>query len=411
MKFSLTLAGLLGLASASPFTEHDTSNGLMPRHGKCNWKDKHCCTYPDQYKDTPKGPTEKKYYGYGRTVYVKSGKKIQHALDKASPGDRIIVEAGDYKEQLVIKTDGIHLEGRPGAKIIKPDNYKNNACTGLTQDAEKKDAQVGICITGYKVKTTKFIAEHKRVTSVERAIKGVSVSGFEVSGFNGINIAIIGAKNTHITKNKLVDGGAYSALTLGSVNTVFAENIVTTTAGGVIGICMDNKSDVLVKNNDVSAHFIGLCVQTDGAVLEYNTLHDNCIGIFVDPGVKGAKIAHNEISKAPAVCPIASGITLGSAIATLVRDNKITGQRLPNKSGTGIKIYDDDCKPTPESGLSLRCIVLGHAVKATDNVVIRNILSDNDNDIVVESKGKGNVVKCNTCENPANLKAGQCKKS
>lgn len=29
MKLSLTLAGLVGLAVASPFTEHDTSNGLL----------------------------------------------------------------------------------------------------------------------------------------------------------------------------------------------------------------------------------------------------------------------------------------------------------------------------------------------------------------------------------------------
>ncbi|KAJ4256207.1 hypothetical protein NW762_009285 [Fusarium torreyae] len=410
MKFSLTLAGLIGLASASPFTEHDTSNGLMPRGGKCNWKDKYCCTYPDQYKDTPKGPTEKKYYGYGRTVYVKAGKKIQRALDKASPGDRIIVEAGTYEEQLVIKTDGIQLEGRPGATLIKPDKYKKNACTGITQDDKKQDTQVGICIIGYKVKLTKFITEHKRVESVERPVKGVSVTGFTVQGFSGINIAVVGAKNTHIAANKLIDAPAYGSLTLGSVNTVYTENVVTTTAGGFIGICMDNKSDVKVRGNEVSASYIGLCVQTDGAVLEYNTLHDNCVGIFVDPGVKNVKIAHNDISNAPSACPNASGITLGSAIGTVVRDNKIKGQHAVGKSGTGILIYDDNCKATPQQPLSLSCIVLGRAVKATDNVVIRNILSDNDNDIVVLSKGKGNIVKCNTCENPANLKAGQCKK-
>jgi nitrous oxidase accessory protein NosD len=380
------------------------------RNGKCNWKDQHCCAIPDKYKYT--SPSDSKnYYGYGRTIYVKSGKKIQEAIKKANPGDRIIVEAGTYPEQLVIDKDGIQLEGR-GAVLTKPSTYKRNACTGLTQDTNKNELQAGICITGYKVQTTDYKTEHKRVTSVKRPVKGVSVTGFSVQGFSGINIAIIGAKNTRITKNKLTDAPAYGALTLGSVNTVFRENTVTTTAGGFIGICQDNLSDVHTVKNDVSAHAIGVCVQTNGAVIEYNKLHDNCIGIIVDPGVKDAKIVHNYIGPTPPPCGKASsGIILGSAVGTLVRDNTIEGQRGTDSAGVGILIYDDACVATPEQPLSLACITLGgKAPKSNHNIVIRNTLKNNDNDILNLSKGAGNVIKCNTCKNPANIQAGQCKK-
>ncbi|KAF4338941.1 hypothetical protein FBEOM_7117 [Fusarium beomiforme] len=409
MKFSLTFAGLVGLASASPFTEHDTSGGLVRRSGKCDWKNQKCCAIPDKYKYTSPS-TPKNYYGYGHTIYVKHGKKIQDAIKKASPGDRIVVEAGTYEEQLVIDKDGIQLEGR-GAILTKPATYKKNACTGLTQDPQKNELQAGICITGYKVKTTEYKTEHKRVISVKRPVKGVSVTGFSVEGFSGINIAIIGAKNTRITKNKLTNGGAYGALTLGSVDTVFRENTVTTTAGGFIGICQDNFSDVHTVKNDVSAHLIGLCIQTNSAVIEYNKLHDNCIGIFVDPGVKHAKIAHNYIGPTPPPCgKTSAGIILASGIGTLVRDNTIEGQRGTDSSGFGILIYDDPCVATPEQPLSLACITLGKPVKASNNIVIRNTLKNNDNDIKNLSKGPGNIIKCNTCENPANIQAGQCKK-
>ncbi|WZH45487.1 pectin lyase fold/virulence factor [Fusarium acuminatum] len=413
MKLSLTLAGLVGLATASPFTEHDTSNGLLheARGGKCNWHDKHCCAYPDRYKTTPYEPEHKNYYGYGRTIYVKPNMKfkIQDAIKKASPGDRIVVAAGTYNEQLVINKDGIHLEGH-GA-ILAPTTYKRNACTGLVQDPQKKELDAGICITGHKVKTTEFIVEHKRVISVERPVKGVSVSGFTVQGSSGINIAIQGAKNTRISGNTLIDAGAYGALTLGSVNTVFYDNKVTTTKGGYIGICQDNKSDVFTIKNDVSAYLIGLCVQTNSAVIERNTLYSNCIGIFVDPGVKGVKISHNTIGpSAPACGNTGAGIIIGSGIGTLVSDNTITGQRAADKSGAGIRIYDDKCVATPEMPISLSCITLGRAVKARDNIVIRNKLSDNDNDISNLSQGTGNVIKCNTCTNEANIKAGQCTK-
>jgi nitrous oxidase accessory protein NosD len=384
---------------------------LTGRNGKCNWKDQHCCAIPDKYKYSSPSDT-KNYYGYGRTIYVKSGKKIQDAIKRASPGDRIIVEAGEYPEQLVIDKDGIQLEAHGIVRLTKPKKYKRNACTGLTQDEKKNELQAGICITGYKVQTTEYKTEHKRVTSVKRFVKGVSVTGFSVEGFSGINIAIIGAKNTRITKNKLTDAPAYGALTLGSVNTVFRENVVTTTAGGFIGICQDNLSDVHTVKNDVSAHLIGVCVQTNGAFIGYNTLHDNCIGIVVDPGVKDAKIVHNYVGPTPPACGKTSyGIILDSAVGTLVRDNTIEGQRGTGSSGVGILIYDDTCIATPEQPLSLACITLGgKAPKANHNIVIRNTLKNNDNDILSLGKGAGNVIKCNTCENPANIQAGQCKK-
>ncbi|RBR25600.1 uncharacterized protein FIESC28_01563 [Fusarium coffeatum] len=405
MKFIVTLTGLVGLAVASPFTEHDSSGGLMARGGKCS--------FPDIYETYPSTPEHKNNYGYGRTIYVKSGKSIQHAINRASPGDRIVVPAGTYSEQLVIDKDGIQLEGR-GAILTQPgpDKIKKNVCTGLTQDPQKNELQAGICITGHKVKTTQFITEHKRVESVGRFVTGVTVTGFTVQGFSGINIAIIGAKNTRIFKNKMVDGRAYGGLTLGSVKTVFDDNVVTTTQGGFIAICMDNKSDVFAKKNDISKHAVGLCVQTDGAVMEYNKLTDNCFGIFVDPGVKNAKIAHNYVGPTPAICDKnAGGIVLGSSIGVLVRDNTVEGQKASDGSGAGIRIYDDPCVATPTMPLSLRCIVLGKPIKAKNNVVIRNTLKNNDNDIQNLSKGSGNVIKCNTCKNEANIKAGFCNKS
>ncbi|UZP38428.1 hypothetical protein NXS19_006244 [Fusarium pseudograminearum] len=404
MKFSAAFAGLVGLAVASPFTEHDTSNGLVARGGKCD--------IPSKYLQYPSTPKPKKYYGYGRTIHVKRGQKIQHAIKNASPGDRIVVAAGDYREQLVIDKDGIQLEGH-GANLIQPDakDLKTNACTGLTQDPQKNKLQTGICIVGYNVKTDAFITEHKRVKSVQRPVKGVSVTGFTVKGFSGINIAILGAKNTYITNNNLVDGGAYGGLTLGSINTVFYDNVVTTTKGGFIGICMDNKSDVFATKNQISNHLIGLCVQTNGAVMEYNKLTSNCFGVFVDPGVREAKIAHNYIGPTPAPCDKnAAGVVLGSSIGVLVSDNTIEGQKASDGSGAGIRIYDDPCVATPEMPISLSCVVLGKAIKARDNVVVRNTLNDNNSDIQNLSKGSGNIIKCNTCKNEASIKAGQCKK-
>ena len=48
----------------------------------------------------------------GDTVYVRPGQSIQKAINRADPGDRIIVRAGTYAEQLTVNKNGIELVGR-----------------------------------------------------------------------------------------------------------------------------------------------------------------------------------------------------------------------------------------------------------------------------------------------------------
>ncbi|CAM1505165.1 Fc.00g108020.m01.CDS01 [Cosmosporella sp. VM-42] len=401
MKFTLLAASvtLLNLAAATPFSSPDDSSSLEGRsYGKCRWKEERCCANP--YLD------DKDHwwpYGHGHTykncriIHVKkNGKGIQHAIDSASRGDKIVVEAGTYAEQLTIKKDGIQLVGN-GAILVPPPKPVKNTCSGLSGP----DSQVGICVTGSGVKLAKFVVEHRKVISVQKPVEDVSVIGFKVRGFSGINIAVLGARNTRVFKNELTDGGSYGSLTLGSYNTVVSDNVVTSTSFGFIGICMDNFSGVRVSKNNISLHYIGLCVQTTGADVRFNQVTATCIGVFVDPGVKGAKIRHNHIGPGVPGCGEAgaSGIIIDGAIGTKVEDNLIEGQTNDGKAA-GIVVIDDPCTGP---NLSISCIALGHAATASKNVVIRNTLRNNDFDIFVNTTATNNIITCNTCSTPENL--------
>ncbi|KPM42082.1 hypothetical protein AK830_g4465 [Neonectria ditissima] len=398
MKFTSTLAGLvlLGTVAASPLSSPDDA-GLVARTAKCQWKDKQCCAHG---KDDCNGDEYKSgsdHYGYRHTIYVKSHKSIQRAIDKASSGDRIVVEAGIYAEQLTIDKDGIELIGKR-AVLVPPKKAVKNRCSGLS--GPKTEA--GICVTGKGVKLAPFAVEHRKVLSVARPVEDVSVTGFEVRKFSGINIAIVGAKNAHITKNKLVDGGKYGSLTAGSYKTLISDNEVSAAAlSGSIGVCMDNFSDVLITKNHVSNYGVGLCVQTDGAEVQYNKVKNCCVAVYVDPGVNGVKIRHNYIGQSNPQCPGASGIILDGAVDTKVSDNIIEGQK--NKA-SGIFVSDDECPQTGPS-VSLSCLVLKRKAVASDNVIIRNTFRNNDFDVFVNTTAKDNVVKCNHCKTsfPANL--------
>ncbi|KAJ9664120.1 hypothetical protein H2201_005360 [Coniosporium apollinis] len=177
---------------------------------------------------------------HGGTIRVRAGQPIQAAIDAARRGDRILVETGTYAEQLTIETDGIALVGL-GAILVPPAAPTQNNCSGLAGP----DTQAGICVMGYEVDLADFVVEHRRVRSVGQPVKDVSISGFQVRGFSGANIAVVGARDARVIGNRLVDGEHYGFLTAGSKNTRVAGNtVVSSTKLQFIGICMDNLAGV-----------------------------------------------------------------------------------------------------------------------------------------------------------------------
>jgi len=169
-------------------------------------------------------------HGGKRTLKVHEGQSIQKAINKAHPGDCIVVEKGTYKEQLTITTDNIELIGYD-ATLSPPDKPKTNLCTDLAPSANIT-TQAGICVHGYKVEFERGpVVEHRKVRKVGRPVKGVSISGFDIRDFSGLNIAIVGGKDTRVYKNKLSNSFVYGSLTVGSKSTKIYDNIVSAENG------------------------------------------------------------------------------------------------------------------------------------------------------------------------------------
>ncbi|KAL2437003.1 hypothetical protein ABEF95_015911 [Exophiala dermatitidis] len=325
-------------------------------------------------------------------VHVQSGQSIQAAIDAAAPGQTILVEAGTYNEQLTIETDDISLVGL-GAVLVPPSTPIHNTCSGLAGP----DTEAGICVTGQNVELAPFVTEHEKVLSVGRPVKHVLVTGFEVRGFSGINVAVVGAQATKVVGNQLKDGGQYGCLTVGSTDTHVDGNTVVASDLKFIGICADDTPGVQVVNNYVNGYVIGLCVQTSGAVYRHNELVNLCIGAFVDPNISGADVSGNHISNANSACTTIaevgiSGVIIDGAVDTTVRHNLIEGLTAggqPNKTAVGVVIIDE---PTTDP-----------VAVASGNIVSENVLRNNDLDIYVQTIGTGNVIENNECSSPSEL--------
>jgi nitrous oxidase accessory protein NosD len=319
------------------------------------------------------------------------GAGIQYALDHASPGDHIVVEAGVYPEQLSITTPSITLSGKPGATIVQPATFTSNACSGLAGN----DTEAGICISGSGITYGEFeVPGHHKVTSVDHPINDVTVEGLSVVGF-GLSIAVLGAHDAEVRKNNLTDGGWYGILTVGSTSSLITRNTITHTTSAdfplfFIGICMDDFSPPQVTVNTISNYGIGLCIQTDRADVSHNQVHDTCFGAIIDPGVASAHVTHNHVSHTNKLCNdyfggSAAGILIDGAVGAEVRHNDISGitdYGNPNMMAYGIGIVDET-----DRGLVSK-----------DNQVTHNTLYDNDLDIWLPTNGTNEIAhnKCNT---------------
>ncbi|KIW68589.1 hypothetical protein PV04_04527 [Phialophora macrospora] len=328
---------------------------------------------------------------HGDAIHVNAGESIQAAIDTAKPGQMIIVEAGTYAEQLAVGTDGLRLVSK-GAVLVPPHSPVQNTCSGLAGP----DTEAGICVTGQNIELADFVVEHRKVLSVGQPVKDVVVAGFQVQGFSGLNIAVVGGQAVQVVGNTLQDGTQYGVLTVGSKSTHIDANIVASTGDLLyIGVCMDDLSDVQITNNHVTNYAVGLCVQTDDAYLYNNQITDTCWGVFVDPGTLGVHVLGNHISSPNPICatfpdPSLSGVLLAGASGTEIKGNTVedmTAGGVPNVLAGGIGIVDDPITGETSSG----------------NTVTGNVLRNNDIDIYVQTNGTGNVVVGNQCTTPAEL--------
>lgn len=323
-------------------------------------------------------------------IRVKHGESIQVAIQNAKPYTRIEVE-GHHKEQVTITKDGISLIGK-GAKLSPPNTIDtSNFCYGLVKNNVPANVSAGICIHGRDIK---FVPKyepfdlHWRVESVGNPVKDVSVSGFEISDFDGPNIAVYGGKNTKIYRNKLKRGQRYGFLTVGSRSTEASNNVIsgnpaTTLKDGPIAMCMDDLSSAVFSYNELSDYFIGLCTETSEGINKENKIHDCCLGNVIDPGVSNAKSLDNEIYKWNPGCNAAdsAGISILGAKNSLVKGNKISlGTELP-ALGAGLFMGFEDFGNNE------------------GNTITKNKFGKNPVDLFIDSKGT-NYIFDNKCDIP-----------
>jgi hypothetical protein len=329
------------------------------------------------------------------TLTVGPGQSIQAAINRAHPGDTIVVKPGTYRENLTIQKDHITLHGsgqfRGGTLLLPASRPTPSICT------DPSDPTInGICVVGQVDQNFNLI----------RRTFGVRVTGFHVHGFSGIGILGFGDANLSVDHTRETANGEYGITSFDSTGSHFIENEVSGSeeAGLYIGDT-PNSNAVLRGNNVHNNELTGILIRNASyGLAEYNSTHDNCIGIFALAGapgpVRGWNLRRNDVFHNNEACaaseeaPPLSGIGIalaGTKGASVVENNVV------NNRPSGPSAY--------HGGIVLAKAAPGYVPR--DNTVRGNVAFGNRPvDLFYDGTGRGNVWVNNSCD--TSQPAGHC---
>jgi Right handed beta helix region len=277
----------------------------------------------------------------GKTIVVSPGQSIQAAVNRARPGDTILVKPGVYHQSVQIRKDGITLRGSGdftgGTVLEPPKSFPKTLCnsgfgpTGVCVLAKKVNPKSGVVIT---------------------PVRDVAVTAMAVTGFPGNGVFGYGSDGLRVTRVRAVNDGGYGVARFVSTRTVFADDTAIGNAEAGFYVGDSPHADAVVRDDRASGNGFGIFIRHARYVAVFgNRVWGNCEGIFVlddgqPGGVGNATIADNSVFSNNKLCPKSheapplrgGGILLLGATKTLVAKNSVGGNSGKRVNSGGIVV-------------------------------------------------------------------------
>jgi parallel beta-helix repeat protein len=327
------------------------------------------------------------------TWVVSPNQSIQAAVDKAKPGDTVLLTRGTFKQTVTITTDNLTLAGAgsggSGSVIRRPTTIPKGLC-------KKYGGGAGVCVFGQADQNGNVI---KRVT-------GVTVTGIRFVGWN-VGFFAYGTKDLTLTDNAAADNAEYGLARFDSLGGVVRYNTVT--GGGEAGIYLGDSADAgaKVQHNVVSGAQFGIFVRhSSGIEVKNNQTYNNCQGILLlddgeAGGVSNITVENNVVSSNNLACAATqdSPALQGGGILLLgATDSEVGWNIVRNNQGSELN-----------SGgiLLLSAIPFGGTFDPSNDAVHDNSSYGNTPaDISWDGTGSGNTFTDNHCG--TSVPSGSC---
>lgn len=274
-----------------------------------------------------------------RDIKVEFGQSIQAAVDAASPGDRVMVQPGTYREPgrycptdtskvcaVVVSKDDVSLiaDPRPGRPVIL--ESMGSQQNGIT--FARPGSDTAQCLH-----------------DATRHIRGAKISGFVVRNFNGSGIFLACVDGWTISSNVTSDNKLYGIFPVLSSGGWINRNVAT--GSHDTGIYVGQSRDVRVNENVAHDNVSGFEIENSQDVeLDHNESFNNTAGIslFILPGDAIMTSRNNRVFKnfvhdnnSPNTCvvpgddvclvPPGLGITVFAGDQNVIANNRVIHHR------------------------------------------------------------------------------------
>ena len=347
---------------------------------------------------------------------------ISRGASVALAGDTVVVEAGDYPEQVTpahtgMRTAPLTFRANGGVRVIGTtdlsaaslwtatgtnawrtpvssasavtqvlrDGSRLAVATGVTSTTSGTffyDAAAGLLyvdVGGASPGSSGTTAASTRTYGFKLwSADSVVVDGFTTVGQNGVGISIQDSSDVVVSSVLAQQASSYGISSDRSVRTRVSG--ATSTGNGSIGIRIATSADAVVSSNSVYANgFHGISVQSStGATVSGNTAHDNvhptqrlANGIDVSAGSTGAVVERNtSYSNQDSGIEVYTGSDNATVRRNIVRDNGDHG--LDCLGSVGDRVIGNTAVGNATAGINLEGGCSGAVV--ADNISVDNAI-------------------------------------
>ncbi len=283
-------------------------------------------------------------------IKVKDGDSIQAAVNKARPGDTILIYPGTYKESVYIDKDSITVRG-----VIDEGEWP-------TMDGEKK-LNDAILYSG----------------------NNITIEQLKITNYKGNAIMGQAGNNYVIRHNWVIDTGVYGIFPQFGKNGLIEYNVLSGIEDAAIYVGMCDNVDV--RHNEVFNNVAGIEIEnTRHAIVENNYVHNNTGGIlaFITPGlpikttydviIRNNFVVNNNTPNFGAEGSIVANVPVGTGIIVMAGDDVVVeGNIISGNNTAGIVVTDlsfitdiasdPDSEPNPDRMRILRNFMINNGAK------------------------------------------------